>query len=305
MTKKIIEASEKRSGGVPTHTLSGRRRNIVPGYIFLLLALLFFGSPVTRAEEKVGNAGFTQGNIWYSKDPFFAGDVVIVHTVVFNSGPDEISGTVEFYDAVTLLGKIPFNISPSGGFKNVTMEWKVSEGYHKIFALIQAPKVMRNGVANTITLDYYKTNESERFVKARETKAESATTTVENYFDEKINFAKEYADKNLPAPISQSVNTVAAKLENARIESKAWVDKKGAGVNKKIVKLKEAEAKKAALGEKESNFTAASLDKPFNYLYALALSAVSSIFDSKFLFYGALLVLLFLIIRFIKRIFFF
>ncbi|MEK7143280.1 MAG: hypothetical protein AAB756_00445 [Patescibacteria group bacterium] len=273
--------------------------------LILLFILFFFGSPVTQAEEKIGNAGFTPGNIWYSKDPFFAGDVVIVHTMVFNSGLDEISGTVEFYDAVTLLGKIPFNISPGGGFKNVTMEWKVNEGYHKIFALIQAPKVMRNGVANTITLDYYKTNESERFVKAREAKAESATTTVENYFDEKINFAKEYADKNLPAPISQTVNAVGAALENVRVASKTWVDKKGADVNKNIVKLKEAETKESALKEKDGGITVASLEKPFNYMYALALSAASSVFDSKLFFYGGLLVLIFFVIRFIKRKLFF
>lgn len=273
--------------------------------LFLFFTLLIFGNPAAFAEEKLSNAGFTQGNIWYSKDPFFAGDVVTVHTIVYNSSVEDISGTVEFYDSDVLLGKIPFNIKPSGGYKNVSMEWKVNVGYHKIFAIIKAPQIMRNGKLDPIALDYYKTNESERFIKANINKVESATTTVANYFDEKINFAKEYAEDNLPAPITKSASAAANSIETIRIASKAWVDKKGAEVNKKIVKLKEDEAKKSAIGEKASNFTVASLDKPFNYMYALALSAVSSIFDSKLLFYGALLGILFLLIRFIKRVFFF
>lgn len=273
--------------------------------LFLFFIFLVFGISVAQAEEKLSNAGFTQGNIWYSKDPFFAGDVVTIHTLVFNSSTDDISGTVEFYDSDVLLGKIPFNIKPSGGYKNVSMEWKVSVGYHKIFAVIKAPRVMRNGKLDPVSLDYYKTNENERFIKANVNKDESATTTVANYFDEKINFAKEYADNNLPAPITKSASVVVNSLEGARIVSKAWVDKKGAEVNKKILTIKENEAKKSAIGEKPADFTLSSLDKPFNYMYALALSAMSSIFDSKFLFYGALLVILFLLIRFIKKVFFF
>ncbi|MEK7115354.1 MAG: hypothetical protein AAB862_00205, partial [Patescibacteria group bacterium] len=87
--------------------------------------------------------------------------------------------------------------------------------------------------------------------------------------------------------------------------SKTWVDKKGADVNKNIVKLKEAETKASALKEKDGGITVASLEKPFNYMYALALSAASSVFDSKLFFYGGLLVLIFFVIRFIKRKLFF
>lgn len=51
--------------------------------IFFFIILFFvFASPVALAQIKVDNAGFVPGNIWYSKDPFFASDSIEIHTIV-------------------------------------------------------------------------------------------------------------------------------------------------------------------------------------------------------------------------------
>ncbi|MEK7582164.1 MAG: hypothetical protein AAB488_02465 [Patescibacteria group bacterium] len=272
--------------------------------IFIAIFSLFLGIMPVFAQEKVENAGFVPGNIWYSKDPFFAGDIVFIHTIVFNSSMDVFSGTVEFYDSDRLLGEVPFSVGANGGFKDISIEWKVVEGYHKIFALIKTPKMIRLGTSASITLGNEKSDESEKFVRSLE-KPESATTTVKNFFDEKEKFAKEYAEKNLPAPIYKSVDTVSTTLEGARSTVKDWADQKGTELNEKILNIKKEESKYKALNKKEEKSALQITQKPLAYVYAFLVNAIAYIFGSKLFFYGGLMALLFFIIRFVKRTFFF
>ncbi|MEK7558326.1 MAG: hypothetical protein AAB507_00690 [Patescibacteria group bacterium] len=272
--------------------------------IFVFAFILILSGSTVFAQEKIENVGFIPGNIWYSKDPFFAGDSVSIHTIVFNSSEDGFSGTVLFYDSDKLLGKVPFSIGGSGQFKDVSIEWKVIEGYHKVFAVIKTPKLIRQGVGLAVILGSEKSDESEKFVRSRE-KGESATTTVKNFFDEKAEFAKEYAEKNLPAPVSESVSKLSSLLENVREEGKLWADGKGAEINEKIKKLNEEESLAKTLNKEAYKSALDRVEKPLSYVYAFLVSAISYIFGSKLFFYGGLLAMLYFIIRFLKRVFFF
>jgi len=258
-------------------------------YFSFFSIALFFAFPVL-AQEKIENAGFLPGNIWYSKDPFTAGDRIDIHTIVFNSGGRSFTSTVEFYDGETLLGKREVTVSPNGGYSDVSIPWKVTEGYHKIYAVIKNTAVTNN-----------RTDESEKFVAAP-TSAGNATSSAKTFVTEKLDVAKEYAEKNLPAPVLDTAQAGAGALEWLREESKAWADGKAADFNTKIAVLASAPSKDAVT---DAGKFLGGAERPLAYIGAFAMSLAAMALDSKLLFYGGLFAILFFGIRFVKRTFFF
>lgn len=101
----------------------------------LVLIVLFF-VPFAIFAATISNAGFLQGGIWYSKDPFFAGETVRVYAAIFNSGLDDISGRVEFFDNQKSIGSSNFFVERGGRFSQVWTDWQATEGNHSIKAVI-------------------------------------------------------------------------------------------------------------------------------------------------------------------------
>lgn len=100
---------------------------------FLLFFLLV---PFAVSAAPLSNAGFLQGGIWYSKDPFFAGDEVRVYAALFNSGNEDITGTIEFLDNKGSIGSSDFFVERGGKFTQVWVDWTATEGEHLIEAVI-------------------------------------------------------------------------------------------------------------------------------------------------------------------------
>src|SRR3989338_2094344 len=96
----------------------------------LLLCFLVF-LPLRAQGALLSNAGFLQGGIWYSKDPFFAGETVRVYAALFNSSSEDIAGTVEFLDNKRSLGAADFFVERGGKFVQVWVDWNVTEGEHR------------------------------------------------------------------------------------------------------------------------------------------------------------------------------
>lgn len=101
--------------------------------------------PLFALASALTNAGFLQGGIWYSKDPFFAGETVRIYAALFNSGPDDISGTVEFFDNQKSIGVSDFFVERGGKFTQVWNDWKAAEGQHSIEAKIIKASLLRVG----------------------------------------------------------------------------------------------------------------------------------------------------------------
>ena len=68
--------------------------------IFCLYLFLF--TPVF-AVETLSNTGFVPSNIWYSKDPFYAGDNIRIYSVIFNGSAKDLRGRINFYNNKALL----------------------------------------------------------------------------------------------------------------------------------------------------------------------------------------------------------
>lgn len=258
--------------------------------IFFAALVAFSPVAVSAADAP---AGF--GSIWYSKDPFVAGERIEIHTIVFNSGSAEFSGTVEFYDSDKLLGKTAVRVPAGGRFAQISVPWTATEGYHKIFAVIKDAQAGKTSV----TLESGKSDESEKFVAAPAGAADaSATSSAKQYIEDKLEVAKEYVEKNLPAPVSGSLDAASGALETARVAGKTFADAKGAEANEKIRLLN-------AAASKTGTSTASAVEKPLAYLVAFLADLASMAFGSVLAFYLAVFGALFFLIRFIRRVFFF
>lgn len=263
----------------------------------VIIGLVFFAfTPAVSfaVDAVVKNAGFAPGNIWFSKNDFVPGDVVKIYTILWNGGKETITGEVVFYDNDLVLDKVAFSLS-TGNTKIASADWKVVEGYHKVYAVVGTSKIGSSGA----TLEYSKTEESEHFIGAP-IKTTSPTSTAQQIVDQKINFAKEYATENFPAPVVETTSSITSVVESARKEVKGWSDSKSAQVQKNI----EAIDAKIAKNDAEPD-TWSSVKRPLNYVYIFLLTLVGYIFGNPFIFYGIIAVILFLFLRFIKRRFIF
>lgn len=94
--------------------------------LFILSVIVFLPAGIAHAESL---AGIPSGGIWFSKDPFFAGEQISIYTVVFNATKTEIKGELEFLDADQLLGRKEISIA-AGENKVVGLPITVAEGKH-------------------------------------------------------------------------------------------------------------------------------------------------------------------------------
>ncbi len=113
--------------------------------VFLLGLFVFV--PFSIFAAPLSNAGFLQGGIWYSKDPFFAGDKVRVYAAVFNSSNEDLAGTVEFLDNKKSLGHADFFVERGGKFAQVWVDWNATGGDHLVEAVITKASIIRAGGA--------------------------------------------------------------------------------------------------------------------------------------------------------------
>lgn len=133
--------------------------------IFVLLFILCGASVAYASDLPLKNAGFVPANIWYSKDPFFAGEKIRIYTIIFNGSSYDLEGVVEFLDNGAVIGKTSFSISSGGRVRDVWVDWTAKEGSHAITARIVNASISASGVAKkSIVLDNAVTGKSERVI---------------------------------------------------------------------------------------------------------------------------------------------
>jgi hypothetical protein len=105
-------------------------------FIFLILSSIFFAPHAQAKTATLENAGFMPGKIWFSKQYFYAGSPVRIYTVIFNGSDINISGTANFYNNRSLIGKSEFSIDRGKGVKEVWLDWIASKGSNRIKVVI-------------------------------------------------------------------------------------------------------------------------------------------------------------------------
>lgn len=139
-------------------TLSNKVNNFI---LFFLLSIAW-AFPVHAEDQLIKNAGFVQGNIWYSKTPFFAGDKIRIYTIVFNGSTQDLTGSVEFLDNGIPIGESQFAISGGGRVRDMWVDWIAKDGKHTITARIaEVSATDTSGKKKIVALESGETGKSE------------------------------------------------------------------------------------------------------------------------------------------------
>lgn len=113
-------------------------------FIFIFLLNFIFFSTVFAAPVVMNDGSFGPFKIWYSKDNFYAGEIIRIYTFVFNGSTEDIRGSVEFFDSSMSIGKTNFILSVNNRVHEPSIEWKATPGKHTIKARFK--DVLSDGV---------------------------------------------------------------------------------------------------------------------------------------------------------------
>jgi len=273
--------------------------------IGVILFLIFFLFPICKIYGETSNAGFIPANIWYSKDPFQEGDKIKIYTLIFNPDQREFSGTVIFFDKTVFLGKKDFAV-PAKGIKDISIDWTATVGDHIIFGKIENAKFL-------ISKDKYEeaylakdeTEQSKRIVSKKIIPQETSTdtnselnTTNPSQIEKIRDIIVEKTPIFIAKPIANTANAIEGFRENVGTASEnkkqeVKVEIKALEENDKIV----ADDNKISSDLKTENKS--EILKPFKYAELFLFTLSSAIFNNKFIFYGILIIVIFLLFRWI------
>jgi hypothetical protein len=285
--------------------------------VFLLALSLF---PVQKLFAQVENAGIIPANIWYSKDPFEAGDKIKIFTVVYNRDARELSGTVIFFDHDVFLGKNNFTV-PAKSVRDVSIDWTATAGDHVIFAKIENAKFLISaGKYEEVYVVENKTEDSKRTVSVKIDPKSPIDSTVT------ASGVKKIVAENTPAFITRAIDSTVNTLESIREKANTYATDEKIVLKKEIAVIDQKELESATLPEgtiekaADKGSSSVLLDKskttpekatlgpkverPLKYLGIFLLNVGSFIFGNKIVFYLLLVVIVFFIFRFFWRLVF-
>jgi len=293
------------------------------GFVLFLFFSLFSGH---LSYAQVENAGIIPANIWYSSDPFQEGDKIKIYTVVYNRDSRELSGTVIFFDHTLLLGTKTFTVGPKS-VKDVSIDWNVSAGEHTIFAKIENAKfLISKDKYEEVYVAENKTEESKRTVSPKVTSENSVDKVVNSVTSsDTVSNVKQIVEENTPVFVTKAIGTTMGTLETVRENIGVFSTDKKESLKKEIDSLTKTEAEnekkiaentvKNLSGEKDTGKTSllpkenkqaelGRMVKPFKYVQLFFFSLISFVFQYPIVFYLLLILVVFLFLRFIWRLFF-
>lgn len=258
---------------------------------FILFIVLSFFPLFIYAESGI-NAGFIPGQIWYSKNNLIEGESVNIYTAIWNGAKESLSVKVEFYDKNVILGSrevvlVPFEL------KEVYVPWKITSGDHLISAKIISSLTTVSGKKETVSLDRSTTSADKQFVPV----------VVKNEKGEEVSGADVFTDKivdNIPEGVSTYATNTFEKVDDFRDKTFVQVSTVKKETQKEI-ELLEAEEKNIRDISNGKKDIEDATEKPIAHIKLFLFSALAFIFGNKIIFYGLLIFLIFLILRFFYR----
>lgn len=279
--------------------------------IIILLVFSFIPLHIILAQTTgASTTGFVPGNIWYSQDPFVEGDKIKIYTVIFNGDTRELSGTVSFFDDLTLLGKKNFSLTGKS-VKDVNIDWTVTAGDHKIYAtIINSKYLVGDGEYKNVILEENETDKSNTTVKKKIT----STGAEELDGDEKktilgteggqIDRIAESIKENTPDIVSKPIIASVTAVESIRQSLETSTGEKSAKLKAEIEVLEE-EGKVTADPERSDAkvATKSNLERPFKNAELFFIKVFYFIFKNTVVFYMLLAAILLYMVRYIITVF--
>jgi hypothetical protein len=208
---------------------------------YLIVNIVFIGlvflPNFSYAVETLQNTGLVPSNIWYSKDPFYAGDKVRIYSVIFSGSSKDLRGRVNFYDNNKLLCTSEF-ASIALRISEVWCDWSVDEGKHSISIKITNPRASVPGeTEESVILSSSELKVAERVVvlapvsKPEPVKDNSVAVPVKNENKPTVGIIEKLIDVFSGSTSNTKENTVDELADDSR-----YLPEKSTAIKSKILK---------------------------------------------------------------------
>lgn len=111
-------------------------------WVLSLLVFIALTAPSPSAAQEL-NAGFVQG-LWFDTDTIFVGDTVRIYAAVRNNSGADLTGTVEFRDGDSRIGRKSVS-ALDGRIVESWTDWEPTYGEHTIVATLSRVELQRVG----------------------------------------------------------------------------------------------------------------------------------------------------------------
>ena len=295
---------------------------------FLLYVLLILTFP-SELFARILPAGISKDQIWFSKDPFFAGDNITISTLVFNSSNYRMQGTMTLKDGTSTLDKRTFIVEGGGGSQVVAFPWLVRAGTHSFSALIEKGEFTfgTSSVASS-TLSATETSKVKRFADYDKNKngvGDSTEPTPPPALPVKtkssislpadpIKSLEQKVSDEAPAPVTSVALPVIGTIESVRVAQAGKANKNLDSIEGVIAAHQgtTSDALNIAAGGrgragwsmmKDGLSSGQVIRSPFDYLRLLLALIIHFFTANPYAFYAVLLLLLYKLIRVIIGLF--
>ncbi|MDR3519935.1 MAG: hypothetical protein P4L63_03580 [Candidatus Pacebacteria bacterium] len=269
----------------------------------IALLVIFYLLPIQKIFAQTTNAGFIPGSIWYSEDPFTEGDKIKIYTLIFNPDTRKFSGTVDFFDNSTLLGTKNFTVAATST-EDIFINWTVTAGNHEIYGQIENAKFLTsNGTYVDASLAQNETGKSSRTVTSKVVaqNISNGINTVDGAFNTAVNSIQNIGSttKNVvPVAISQTLANTTNTLDGLRNNISTTLGDAQTQTQNNLDALDNVK-------NPPTNSNGSSIfQKPFYVVELFFLTILSYIFKYKILFYGLLVMVILVILRFLWNLIF-
>lgn len=278
----------------------------------LLIVFIFFAIPAFAVGPAIDNAGFVQSNIWYSKDPFYAGDKIRIYTVIFNGSAYDLSGAVEFLDNGVLVGKADFALASGGRVRDLWVDWKAVEGKHTITARFanvisdgpngKQPAVLGSAEAGksekVVELDPVAKAAQQKIEDAKAAEASARTSA-------KVENAIQTVSGVIPTPVKEGMESGKNTIEEFRIGEAYLLKLAKENKQKEIAVIKADEVKALTSQTKtvrsQTDAMLNTAEKPFAYVLLALLTLAQYFFQWQIVFYGISFYIIYRLIKWSVR----
>jgi hypothetical protein len=132
----------------------------------LTLVILCLGSiPTISFAIAQISVGVQSQPIWFSREPFFAGDQVTINVQVYNSSTSTWKGVMELRNGSSSIDARPFTLKPGGSSATIAFPWTAVEGDHKFsVAFLSSELISIEDNQSTMLSQVEKTGEITRSV---------------------------------------------------------------------------------------------------------------------------------------------
>lgn len=280
---------------------------------FTILSFVFLPvGDISVSAKTDSTTGFLSGDIWYSKAKLIEGDDVKIYTAFWNGENTPVNIKVSFFDKDTLLGEREVSI-PALTLKDISISWKVTAGDHQIKASILKATSNQSGSSQEVSLSNNEVKTESIFIPKRIDSALPA---------EKLEQLGEKVVDILPKSVAEPVSASVSDIDLFRQKTSKDIENSVKETQEKIKQIENPDTKatdniktESTKNTQDKNNTQKDSDekkvvkkdslsgteKPIAYLKFYLLGVALFIFKNSWLFYGIILFLIFMILRFIYR----